>query len=279
MTVSEQQPYAGCGVLYVATGERHRAEALRSAASVKAAMPELAVALATDLAALPPGQPIDRLLPVAQARHDHGDKIAPLLDSPFERTLFLDSDTYVCRPLPELFAIAERFELAFCHDPWRQGLPTGVPAAFAHANSGVLLYRLTPAVRTLFAAWDALYWRMKAAGAGLEGEDWLGDQTPLQRVLWDSAVRFCVLPGEYNYRTWCANLVGAQGAVGILHGRDADLSGLARRLLPAQRRVRAFLPSTAELFDGTLGFHRPRAQRRFERALGRWPRLLRRLFG
>lgn len=277
--VFDAESLAGCGVLYVATGEQHRREAERSARTVKAAMPGLPVALATDLATLPADGPFDLLVPVTDARHDHGDKIAPLLRSPFERTLFLDSDTHVCRSLPELFALAERFELAFCHDPWRQGLPNAVPKAFVHANSGVLLYRLTPAVRALFAAWDRLYWQMKAAGAGQGGADWLGDQTPLQQVLWDSDLRFYVLPGEYNYRTWCANLVGARGEVAILHGRDADLAGLAARLLPAQRRVRVFLPSAEAIFDGTLGFHRPRAQRRFERALGRWGRVLRKLFG
>jgi len=270
---------AGCGVLYVATGEQHRAEALRSALSLKAAMPALPIALASDLDALPPNLPFDRLIHVADARHAHGDKIAPLLLSPFERTLFLDSDTYVCRPFPELFAIAGRFEFAACHDTWRQGWPMPVPAAFVHLNSGVMLYRLTPAVRQLFADWQAVYWRLFDQGPCQVGEDWLGDQSPLQQVLWDSQVRFYVLPGEYNYRTWCANFVGAQGEVAILHGRDADLAQLARRLLPAERRPRVFLPSTEELFDGTLGFHRPRAQRRFERALRRWPRSLRKLFG
>jgi hypothetical protein len=276
--VPDVPPLAGCGALYVATGEKYHLEAAHSARSLKAAMPELPVALASDLAALPQGGPFDLLVPVPDARREHGDKIAPLLRSPFERTLFLDSDTYVCRPFPELFAIAERFELAFCHDTWRQGFPMPVPAAFVHANSGVLLYRLTPAVRRLFADWAALYWRMYEQGPRRLGDDWLGDQSPLQQVLWDSQVRFYVLPGEYNYRTWCANFVGAQGEVAIIHGRDADLAQLARRLLPAQRRPRVFLPSTEELFDGTLGFHRPRAQRRFQRAL-RFERLLRKLFG
>ena len=278
VVANDVPPLAGCGVLYVATGEKYRLEAAGSARSLKAAMPELPVALATDLAALPADGPFDLLVPVSDARHEHGDKIAPLLRSPFERTLFLDSDTYVCRPFPELFAIAERFELAFCHDTWRQGFPMPVPSAFVHANSGVLLYRLTPAVRQLFADWQALYWRMFDQGPRQVGEDWLGDQAPLQQVLWDSQVRFYVLPGEYNYRTWCANFVGALGEVAIIHGRDADLPQLARRLLPAERRPRVFLPSSEELFDGTLGFHRSRAQRRFLRAL-RFETLLRKLFG
>ena len=40
-------PFAGCGVLYVATGEKYRLEAARSARSLKAAMAELPALLAS----------------------------------------------------------------------------------------------------------------------------------------------------------------------------------------------------------------------------------------
>jgi len=58
------------------------------------------------------------------------DKILPLLDSPFNRTVFLDTDTQVCSEFFELFDLLDRFDLAVAHAPWR------IPATDVAARSG-----------------------------------------------------------------------------------------------------------------------------------------------
>ncbi len=39
--------------------------------------------------------------------------------SPYEHTLFLDADTYICDNINELFDLLELFDLALAHDTFR----------------------------------------------------------------------------------------------------------------------------------------------------------------
>nr|WP_243730863.1 putative nucleotide-diphospho-sugar transferase [Rubellimicrobium sp. CFH 75288] len=114
----------------------------------------------------------------------------------FDRTLFLDADTLVLGPLDDLFDIALRFDLAMAHDVRRASrliregsVPT--PYAFPQLNSGVVLFRRSPAALAFLARWAA---RFRETGA-------TRDQTVLKDLLWeDETIRFHVLPPEFNLR-------------------------------------------------------------------------------
>ena len=69
-------------------------------------------------------------------------RIPRLASSPYERTLFLDSDTYVCGgPLTGAFDLLDEFDIALAHAPLR-AIPevAGVPDAFPEYNAGVILF-------------------------------------------------------------------------------------------------------------------------------------------
>ena len=115
----------------------------------------------------------------------------------FGRTLFLDADTLVLGPLGDLFDIALRFDLAMAHDVRRasrlirEGVTERTPYAFPQLNSGVVLYRRSPAMMAFLAEWAR---RFRETGARR-------DQTVLKDLLWtDERVRFYVLPPEFNLR-------------------------------------------------------------------------------
>lgn len=181
------------GVIYVATGAAHTGAALESMRSVRATNPGLPVALFTDQPA-PAGFDIVEAIADPHAR----SKIDCLPRTPFEETLFLDSDTRVRGPLDDLFEVLERFDLAIAQRArvragrksvhWR----FDVPAAFPEHNSGVLLYRTSPAVLGFLEAWRAAY-----AEAGFKV-----DQITLRELLWSGELRFAVLPQRYNCRRW-----------------------------------------------------------------------------
>jgi len=69
---------------------------------------------------------------------------------------------------------------------WR----TEIPEAFPQLNTGVFLFRGTPAVLELLRAWSAAFHE-----AGLKK-----DQVTLRELLWLSDLRLHVLPPEYNLR-------------------------------------------------------------------------------
>jgi hypothetical protein len=114
----------------------------------------------------------------------------------FDRTLFLDADTLIVGPLGDLFGILDRFECALAHDVRRasrlvqQGFEEQTPYAFPQLNAGVFLYRRSPAMFSFIAEWAA---RFRAAGHGR-------DQIILKDMLWQSDLRFYVLPPEFNLR-------------------------------------------------------------------------------
>jgi hypothetical protein len=181
------------GVIYVARGADYLDLATRSAMSLRARAPGVGVALFTDQAAVAPGL-FDAVLPIPEGGPT--PKLASLPESPFERTLYLDCDTLVLAPFDDLFDVLDRFELAVAHDVRRtsalirEGHAVDPPYAFPQMNCGVMLYRRSPAVAAFLADWQRRY---RAAGVGR-------DQVSFRDLLWQSDIRFYVLPPEFNLR-------------------------------------------------------------------------------
>ena len=156
----------GCGVLYVATQNlRCLAEAVQSATSVKAVAPELPVAVFTDQPRVAGAFPhlFDVVRPLAastryrkQWQRGIFDKCLCLGDSPFARTLYLDTDTRVLSPaVRQGFSLLSRHDLALVPctaENSRSCRLYGRPMF----NTGVVFYRSTPAVASLLARWSAL---------------------------------------------------------------------------------------------------------------------------
>ncbi len=187
-------PSASTGVIFVATGPEYLDLALDAAASVAETNPGLENDLFTDLPdAVPPGL----FTQIHEITNPHlRSKLDCLPRTRFARTLFLDCDTRVVRPLDNLFTLLDRFDLALAHDVRRASnlIRTGwridTPYAFPQLNSGVLLYALSPRTEAFFADWSAAY-----RASGLDR-----DQPSLRDLLWSSDIRFHVLPPEFNLR-------------------------------------------------------------------------------
>lgn len=185
---------AGRGVLYIATGAAHVAAAAASAASVRAANPGLAIAVFTDRPEA--GAGFDRVEPI-EAPHIRS-KVDYLPRTPFEETLYLDTDTRVLGDLSDLFDMLGRFDLAIAQRAYVRATRSRsvwrhvVPAAFPEHNSGVMLYRSSPAALGFLEAWRAAY---REAGFKV-------DQITLRELLWASDLRYAVLPARYNRRRW-----------------------------------------------------------------------------
>ncbi len=181
------------GIIYVAQGAGYLDLAERSAASVAAHNPGLPMLLFTDQPAVKPGLFAEvRPIPAGGPT----PKLACLAESPFARTLYLDCDTLALAPFADLFALLDRFELAVAHDVRRtsalirEGHAVDPPYAFPQMNCGVLLYRRSPAMTAFLAEWRRRY---RVAGRAR-------DQISFRDLLWQSDIRFYVLPPEFNLR-------------------------------------------------------------------------------
>jgi hypothetical protein len=182
------------GVIYVASGAAYLDLARASARSLRAVEPDLPVDLFTDDPDAPDLGMFDMVHRIDNP--EPRSKLTCMAQTRFERTLFLDADTLVVAPLGDLFDLLERFDCAMAHDVRRastlvqEGLTEATPYAFPQLNSGVLLYRRSRAMLAFLREWAA---RFKAAGVGR-------DQIILKDMLWQSDIRFYVLPPEFNLR-------------------------------------------------------------------------------
>jgi hypothetical protein len=181
------------GVILVATGEGYVDLAVQCLATIRETNPGLAVDLFTDLPDAPGVAGFDQVHPVPGG-HPRV-KLDCFTRARFDRVLFLDCDTLVLAPFGDLFDLADRFPLSVAHDVRRRmdliregGHET--PYAFPQMNSGVMLYRNDAGMAAFFAEWKRRY---DESG----GER---DQPVLKDLLWESDLRFYVLPPEFNLR-------------------------------------------------------------------------------
>ncbi len=187
------------GVLYIATGKKYINAAIQSAYSVRKYSPNLPIHLFADwqssnikLKKFP--FPFNS---IAEIDNPHRrSKIEYLSKSPFEQTLYLDSDTKLNDDISTMFQLLERFEMALSHAHWRQSQITNklwktqIPNAFPQFNSGVILYRKSKDTLKLFDAWKDAF----------QTANFLQDQITLREILWLSDIRIATLPPEYNVR-------------------------------------------------------------------------------
>jgi len=189
------------GILYIATGKKYIDAAVRSAKTVQKFCPGLPIHLYADWQNH--GFQFDRspypFTSVGQIDQPHRrSKVDYLPLSPFDWTLYLDTDTALNADIRDMFRILERFDIALTHamkrnfserlTKWRIDLPS----AFPQHNGGVILYRKTPAVIKFLEEWRDQY------HANIK--EFQQDQRTLRETLWSSDLRIATLPPEYNVR-------------------------------------------------------------------------------
>ena len=188
------------GILYIAAGEKYIHAAVQSARSVLKHCPGLSTHLFADWKNYDSFSFDQNPYPFTSVENisepHRRSKVDYLPLTPYDRTLYLDTDTQLNADIQDMFRVLDRFDIALCHahrrnDPTRQGIwRIKLPDAFPQHNGGVILYRRTPDVIHFMEEW-----RDKFREAGFQQ-----DQMTLRELLWLSDLRMAVLPPEYNVR-------------------------------------------------------------------------------
>lgn len=237
------------GIIYIATGRKYIEEALISAQSAKFHMPDVPIALFSDLGTdeIAAAGVIDEIFELSEVDHSCRDKIRPLLATPFEKTLFLDTDTFLCEPVYDVFDLLDRFDIALSQAPdrYQYHLPE-LPNCFTEFNSGVIAFQKNEKTTGLLASWEETFFNMLN-----EDEGSYRDQHSLRDALYRSNVQLFVLPPEYNFRTICPNFAGKHCKIKIIHGRHAEFEKVADRLNNSDN-ARVFLTTPYRLFSNDI---------------------------
>ena len=224
------------GFLYIATGEKCIKEACESVSSLKMHMTGAQATLLSDRNVDFPY--FDHQYLIDKPKFSTNDKVENITKSPYEKTVYIDSDTYITDDISELFGLLEKFDIAVSHAPRRVSVMgaelysryqhEGVSDAFPEMNGGLVIFRSCPSVEELFFEWERLFYEdieiIKSMGKTIN----LQDQPSFRCALYNSDARLCVVPPEYNCRFIFPTFV--QQKVKILHGRHRDLPSVAEEV-------------------------------------------------
>lgn len=215
------------GIVYIATGEEFVEEARISAESAKAVMPDIPITLFTDVDTSA-GKVFDDTQNIEKPRHDFGDQVYHLDRTPYQRTIFLDSDIYLDASLEGLFDVLDEFDIAVAHNQRNYSsnridfeAVEAIPDCFPEYNSGVVAFEQNQTISDFFNSWQDAYAEVTDRGQ-------VHNQAAFRLALYRSDVRIATIPSEYNCvfrRPGCVN-----GQVRAFHGRlvDIDSSGASK---------------------------------------------------
>src|SRR5262249_5817221 len=134
---------------------------LTSAESLKRQMPQLPITVFSQFPV--ESSLFDKVVRVQPTQDGFFDKTRLMRESPYERTLFIDADTYVVEPIPDLFSLLDHFDCAATHEEYLntdlfQRYPrSDVPLSFPEFNTGILMLKRSEKVDRLLQDWGDLY--------------------------------------------------------------------------------------------------------------------------
>lgn len=200
------------GIVYVAWGDSFIAEAIRSANSVKEHMDCSITLITSD----PIKSTVFDSIIITPFGNTYRDKIKMVM-SPYENTIFLDTDTFALGSLEPLFDLLNRFDIAYQPSaPSDHYTLEGVPMhAFEEPSAGLVVWRRNDTTSEFFELWDREYTREEQTnGIGA----W--DQRSMRAALWSSDVRLAPVGVDWQLISFqfgvCINRVK------LVHGRGRD---------------------------------------------------------
>lgn len=210
------------GILYVAFGGQWIAEAKRSIRSLKR-VSNLPVAVLTDSPWDEHPQP-DQFL-VQDNVAGFSSKPKYILDSsPFEYTLFLDTDTLLVSDPEPIFGLLKHYEIGV-----RFGGPklNEAPNLEFHTqcNSGVILFKKCENVKQVAQLWQVEYERGLGETSNVADSRGLGDQRYLAIAIAKSKARPVHLEAFLNFTLF--NTISTTSPPIVLHGRLKDMEIIA----------------------------------------------------
>jgi hypothetical protein len=233
------------GALYIITQDARYVDLLlTSAASLKRAMPDLPI---TVFSQFPVESPLfEKVVRVEATKDGFYDKSKVIQNSPYDRTLFIDADTYVVEPVPELFSLLDRFDCAATHEEylstdWHNRYPRpDIPSSFPEFNTGVLMLKRSDKLSRMLEQWGSLYRQYLEEKPGQP----INDQPFFRIAAYCADVRIATLTREYNCKFRGQGYLN--GRVKIIHGHvglklDLAFVNKAVKALNASEKPRVYV--------------------------------------
>ncbi len=137
-------------------------------------------------------------------------KLYAILETPYEHTLFLDTDTEIKKSISSLFSLLKKFDIAIAPGPMTQppvddnDIIGELPKEFPELNTGVILYRMNHKMKNFLTNWKNVFLNNTNGLYRKHGKG--GEQVSLRYLLWnDENIRMYIfssqgIPNMFNYR-------------------------------------------------------------------------------
>lgn len=231
------------GVFYVAAGKKYVDEACYSAQSLKKINPSFNISIACNLE---PKQRelFDQIIPVEATVSCRNEgllfKVKHLYSlSPYQQTLFVDTDTFFLGDCQRGFSLLKYFDIAMCLAPADTYYPhdaSGNRVECKPLNTGVIFFNKNQTNQSLFQSWFDIYSHKLANMPNLRESD----QTAFVEALLSSNSRLYPLPSEWNARFCFMNTFCEP--VKILHGYSRSLDKIGELVNTNADKQRVWIP-------------------------------------
>ena len=231
------------GYLYVATGEYYINEAIVSSKSLKEHDSEAHITLITNS---PIEHKIFNDVKVLNFKvNDWKDgtlfKLHGLLESKYNKTFFVDTDTFFCDRCDELFKLLEFFDACIMPSP---GEHSGVIVdnkeldGYFSYNSGVIVYNNNQKFKNFIA--DAIKSYEQKYNL------YPGDQQAIMDSLLNHNLKIYPLQNLYNFRTGFYQVI-SKDYVKILHGHEDNFKNIQNELNKVKKK-RIWVPGKGLIY-------------------------------
>jgi hypothetical protein len=228
------------GYLFVATGDQYLREAEFSANSLLQHSPNLPIALITDQKSFQ-SDCFDQIIYIdfpnleKNKKMAYATKILGMINSPYEKTIFIDTDTFFCDHTNELFDVLDYFDLMICHDYQEHtfALVNGTEMKGYHTyNTGVIAFKKSKIVGDFLESWLTIF--------NEKIDSYWSDQPAFMEALLYANIKTYSLQTIYNFR-FNQYLPISNGKVKILHGRHPNMESIGT-ILNAHNHHRSWDP-------------------------------------
>lgn len=184
------------GVIYYGTGDMYTQQAQISARSLKKHN-DVSVTLFTDQSI--DSAYIDNVVQISPGKYPFYDRIDYFRRTPYEKTIYIDTDTYIVGDITPIFEMLGRFDIAAAHNVDRDSaadhmsgetIDLAVPESFPEYQCGLIGYQNNEVVQHLFNDWQSRYKPYRDKDAI--------DQPHFREALYNNPVSIGTLPPEYN---------------------------------------------------------------------------------
>jgi len=216
------------GYLYITCTRKLLAEAAMSSRSIRAVKPDAHITLFTNkLEDVPADHAFDdiQIKPMEKQKslmEGFMGRFSSFMRLPYHKTLFLDSDTYICEDPSGPFRLLDFFDILQVPAPGeslaREMDPPydKIPGTSMY-NCGVIFFKNSPLTQEMFADWRDIYMNQNPGKTWLKDKVRFREQHPYFQAFLRSICRMHALNPIWNFRV--GSHLSLKGKVKIIHGR------------------------------------------------------------